>query len=308
MSNTPSITERVKVIKALPPALLGARPPFPRSVKIELTSRCDFHCYFCASHRRPRHAQDMSPQLYRRLASRLRGLGVDQLGLSYIGESFLCEWLPEAITYAKDVCQYPYVFLTTNGLSATPARVRDCILARLDSLKFAFNWSSPDQFQAVTGRSFERFHAVFANLATARCIRDEVEQTTGHRCALYASSLAYDEVQRDRMARVVGDIEPLVDEHYWLPFIGNRGLPGEDEPRPMVARMPPCPTLFTEAHITVDGQLSACCLDASPRFHMGDLQSDTLTYAWHSSAFQALRRAHLKGDLSGTVCAECIGY
>jgi radical SAM protein with 4Fe4S-binding SPASM domain len=182
------------------------------------------------------------------------------------------------------------------------------MLARLDSLKFAFNWSSADQFKAVTARSFERFHAVYANLAAARRIRDEIEQASGHHCGLYASSLAYDETQRDRMARVLAEIEPLVDEHYWLPFIGNRGLPGGDEPRPMVGRTPPCATLFTEAHITVDGHLAACSLDASPRFHMADVESDTLSHAWHSPAFQALRRAHLKADINETVCAECIGY
>ena len=50
-------------------------------------------------------------------------LGIAQVGLFYIGESMGCEWLPEAIRYAKNVCRFPYVFLTTNGVSATPERV-----------------------------------------------------------------------------------------------------------------------------------------------------------------------------------------
>ena len=135
MGGTVSIRERILSVRQLQAALHTPAPPFPRSAKIELTSRCDLHCYFCASHRRPRRHADMSPKLYRRIARELRQLGVDQLGLFYIGESFLCEGLPDAISYAKNVCRYPHVFLTTNGLKATPERVRACMLARLDSLK-----------------------------------------------------------------------------------------------------------------------------------------------------------------------------
>jgi MoaA/NifB/PqqE/SkfB family radical SAM enzyme len=106
----------------------------PRSVKIELTARCDFQCFFCASSMRLRDKADIDPALFRRLLKEMRGLGIEEIGLFYLGESFLCRWLPEAIAYAKRECGYPYVFLTTNGRMATPERVRECIEAGLDSL------------------------------------------------------------------------------------------------------------------------------------------------------------------------------
>ena len=251
----------------------------------------------------------MSPYLYRQIASRLRHLGVTDLGLFYIGESFLCEWLPEAIAYAKDVCGYPHVFLTTNGLSATPERVRECMLAGLDSIKFAFNWSDPDQFEDLTGRSRRRYHTILEHLAAARRIRDEVEETTRHRCGLTASSLAHDNHQQSRMTHVLARIEPLVDEHYWLPLLGPCVLPESAlADRPAAGKPLPCSTLFTEVHVTYEGHLSACPLDASLRFRMGKLENDSLNRAWHSAAFQALRFAHLNGDVRGTVCENCISY
>lgn len=309
MEQAESITRRVESVSAFTGVARSARPPIPTSAKLELTARCDLRCFFCASHKRPRRTGRMSPAFYIELAAHLRRAGVEQLGLFYIGESFLCEWLPDAIQYAKEVCRYPYVFLTTNGLTATPERVRACIVAGLDSLKFAFNWASPDQFQNVTGVTSSVYATVVGNLKSARSIRDDVQHESGHRCSLYASSLCYDEAQRGRMQAALKDIEPYVDQHYWLPLLGHWGLPGQERAGwPVPVKPLPCWPLFTEAHITWDGKLSACGLDASPRFHMGDLNRTPFAEAWHSDEFQALRAAHLAGELKGTTCAQCIAY
>lgn len=303
-----SITERVGRLNDLTGALSSITPPFPRTAKVELTARCDLRCRFCASSRRHRHAGDMPEPVFRRTAARLRRLGVDQLGLFYIGESFLCDWLPGAIRYAKDVCGYPYVFLTTNGLAATPQRVRDCIVAGLDSLKFALNTANAAQFETITGCASEQHHMIVDNIVAARYVRDEIAAATGHRCTLAASSLAQDSRQRARMAHVLDEINPFVDEHYWLPLFGDVSFDAgaaTSEPR---RKSLPCPGLFKEAHITWDGHISACSLDASPRFHMANIERDTMSAAWHAPAFQALREAHLEGDVTNTVCENCIAY
>ena len=251
----------------------------------------------------------MSQAMYARLVDELRMVGVEQLGLFYIGESMLCEWLPEAIRYAKEVAHFPYVFLTTNGLSATPDRLRACMAAGLDSIKFAFNWSDEHQFQRVTGVPAVEYDRALENLKSARWIRDDVEHETGHRCSLYASSLLYDGEQSHRVQEMLQGIEKCVDHHYWLPLFGHCGLPGPQlAGRPVPVKNLPCWGLFTEAHITVDGKLSACSLDASSRFHMGDLREMSFIEAWHSSAFQALRSRHLDGNVKGTACQSCIAY
>jgi hypothetical protein len=303
------IAQRLRAITHIEGAARSITPPVPKSARVEISGACDLHCFFCASHKHPREPAEMSPELYMRLARELRDAGVEQLGLFHIGESFLCEWLPDAIRYAKDVCGYPYVFLTTNGVSATPERVRSALLAGLDSLKFALNWADPWQFQAVTRAPAAEFESVLRNLEAARSIRDDVRHETGHRCALYASSLCYDGEQRTRMAAVLRDVEPCVDQHYWLPLLGHWGLPDARQAgRPVPVKELPCWPLFTEAHITRDGKLSACGLDASSRFHMADLTTTAFVEAWHSTAFQTLRAAHLSDRTSGTVCQHCVAY
>lgn len=313
-----TITKRIGRIAELASKHRNLNPPVPKSVKIELTARCDLQCFFCAAQTRLRARSDMPREFYARIVKELRDLGVEELGVFYLGESFLCDWLADSIRYAKRVCGYPYVFLTTNGRLATAERVRSCMLAGLDSLKFSFNFCGPKQFTDSTGASAAGYRTVVNNIQDARWIRDYVADTTGHRCGIYASSLIYDDEQRERMQDAVDKILPYVDEHYWLPFYGRARLPdcaGGGMPvaggvgRSGAARKQlPCWGLFTEGHITYDGQLSACGLDHNSRFHMGDLHHVSFRDAWHSPAFQALRAAHLKGEVSNTACERCIGY
>lgn len=312
------ITERIDRITFISDEYRAAKPPIPKSVKIELTARCDFQCFFCASHSRLRDKDEMDPAFFRRLVREMRDAGVEELGLFYLGESFICDWLPEAVRYAKEECGYPYVFLTTNGRMATPERVRECMENGLDSLKFSYNFSDAEQFAEVTGVKKADFQRVVNNLKAARGVRDDVLARTGHRCGLYASSILYDGEQLSRMQRAVDDILPYVDEHYWLPLYGQAGLTaGAHGTKPTAGnqgrvgalRPPlPCWSLFTEGHVTFDGHLSACCFDHDGRFNMGDLTKLSFRDAWHSEVFTKLREANLRKDVCGTVCEKCIAY
>jgi len=312
------ITERIDRITALTDEYRSATPPAPRSVKIELTARCDFQCFFCASAMRLRKKADIDRGFFERIVAELRAAGVEELGLFYLGESFLCEWLPDAVRYAKRDCGFQYVFLTTNGRLATPERVRACIEAGLDSLKFSYNFRDAQHFHEVTGVRAADYGRVEANLRAARAVRDEVEARSGHRCGLYASSIRYDDAEAGRMLAAVERIKPYVDEHYWLPLYGQAGLTsGARGTRPTAGnqgrvgalRKPlPCWSLFTEGHITYDGRLSACCFDHDGRFNMGPLASQPFLEAWHSAPFQRLRRANLAEDVRGTACEKCIAW
>jgi len=312
------ITERIDRITLLTDEFKSPTPPVPRSVKIELTARCDFQCFFCASHMRLREKSDMSWPFFTRIVREMRAAGVEELGVFYLGESFLVPWLAEAIRFAKQECGYPYVFLTTNGRMAAPERVRECMRAGLDSLKFSFNFADAGQFSEVTGVKGKDYARIVEHMKAARAVRDDVARLTGHRCGLYASSILYDGEQQVRMKQAVDDIVPYVDEHYWLPLYGQAGLTsGAKGTRPTAGnqgrigalRKPlPCWSLFTEGHITYDGRLSACCFDHDGRFDMGDLHRIPFVEAWHSASFRALREANLAENVTGTVCEKCIAY
>lgn len=315
------ITERIDNITKIDDAHHGTEIAPPRSVKIELTARCNFNCAFCARGERLRDQREMERATFERLLLEMREAGVEEIGLFYLGESFMCGWLEEAIHFAKYVAGFPYVFLTTNGSLSTPERVDACIRSGLDSLKFSLNYADEEQFEEIAQVKSKLFHKMMKNIYAAREVRDRVEYETGHRCGLYASYIAYDGDQGKRMQRVVSDMQNYLDEVYalplysqadlvaseerdrgWAPTAGNRGRLG-------ALRDPiPCWAAFTEGHVTWDGKLSACCFDHDGRFHMGDLNQQTFLEAWNSTEFQALRSAHLAGDVTGTVCENCVAY
>lgn len=310
------ITDRIDAITQIEEARRTACPPCPRSVKIELTARCNFSCSFCATGYRLRDKRDMEWDFYLRLLKDLKRSGVEEVGMFYLGESFLLPWLHEAIKAAKDA-GFEYVFLTTNGSLATSDKVEACMKAGLDSLKFSLNYADESQFAGIAQVKPALFRKTLANVRAARRVRDE----GGYDCGLYASYIAYDGEQGVRMRSLISRFEPLLDEIYALPLYSQADLVGVDEQRRGWAikggnpgrlenmRPPiPCWSLFTEARVTYDGHLSACCFDHDGRFRMGNLNEIPFLEAWESTKFQALRQAHLSGNVSQTVCERCVAY
>lgn len=305
-----TITDRIDAITGLTEKYRGAVIPAPKSCKIEITANCNYKCGFCVKSLRDDNGA-MDRALYSRLIRELRDAGVEELGVFYIGESFTCKWLPEAIKEAKDV-GFPYVFLTTNGSAATPSRIRDCMAAGLDSLKFSMNFYDASQLADVAQVSDRYWRKAIDNLKSAKLVREEL----GAKCGIYASSIAFDGEQGEKMRALVEEIRPFVDEHYWLPLYGMSGAskavgwkpkPGNPGRLDNMREPLPCWAVFTEAHITADGGLAACCfgngLDGGLR--MADLTKVSFMEGWNAATFQALRAAHLAKDVSKTACAEC---
>ncbi|MGZ5036904.1 MAG: radical SAM/SPASM domain-containing protein [Usitatibacter sp.] len=312
----PTITSRIDAITKIPVRYLAETLPAPRSVKIELTSQCNYRCGFCAHRLRMKARGEMDRPFFERIVGEMVDAGVEELGVFYIGESFMCDWLPEAIRFAKER-GIQYVFLTTNGSLATPGRVEACMRAGLDSLKFSMNSADEEQFVEIAAVKKKLFNDSITNLKAARAVRD----LGGYKCGLFASSIQYDGAQQERMLSLVNDIRPYVDEHYWLPLysmgsvatqreeeLGYRPIAG-NQGRVGALREPlPCWSAFTEGHITHDGKLSACCFDAGDKWIMADLNEMPFMAGWNSEAFVKLRAAHLRRDVKGTICESCVAY
>jgi len=308
------ITDRIDAITKIDDAHMGTEIPYPKSVKIELTGRCNFSCSFCARSQKLREVEDIDKDFFFRALKEMRAAGVEEIGLFYLGESFMVPWLPEAIKYAKDV-GFPYVFLTTNGSLATPTKVQDCMASGLDSLKFSYNYADGEQLHDIARVKTAYFDKIVENMKSARKIRDE----NGYKCGLYASYIEYDGEQNERMKEAVKEIEPFMDEVYALPLYNQASLVKDmkegwsytagNRGRLDALREPiPCWSVFTEGHITWDGKLSACCFDHNESFTMADLTRISFEDGWNSMAFQKLREAHLNKDITGTACESCVAY
>lgn len=313
------ITERIDNTTRISDAYRKEVCPPPTSVKVELTASCNLKCTFCATPMSLREKGHMDFNLFKSLAQEIRDLGIEELGLFYLGESLLYPHIVEAVEFAKREVGFPYVFLTTNGVLANRGLVARLFYAGLDSLKFSLNWGSGEQMREIT--KVDAFDRVVKNIQAARTERDTVWDQTGHKCGLYASSIKYDGEQGRRMEAVLDRLRPYLDEHYYLPLfdqhtlvegnLSERGLQAiggnvgrvDGEVNPV-----PCWALFKAGHVTFDGVLTGCCFSHTPEFDFGDLKETPFMQAWNSSEARAFRRAHLSGDVRGTPCEGCVKY
>ena len=315
-----TITDRIDATTRIPPAYLKAAPPAPRSVKIEISPRCNYRCGFCAL--RTREVQpkwDMDLSLFKRITREMREAGVEEIGVFYLGESFMNpRLLVDCITWLKRDIGMPYVFLTSNASMSFPEAVEECMKAGLDSLKWSVNAADEAQFEKIMGVAPRLFRRALDNIKAAW----ETRRRGGYRTGLYASSIRYDGEQQLKMERLLaGSVQPYVDQHYWLPLysmgafatlreeeLGYRPTAG-NQGRVGALREPlPCWSAFTEGHVTAEGRLSACCFDATANWTMGDLNRQSFMEAWNSEPFVKLRAAHPRKDVTGTVCEKCVAY
>ena len=315
-----TITDRIDNTTRIPPEYLKAAPPAPRSVKIEVSPRCNYRCGFCAL--RTREVQpkwDMDLGLFMRITREMRDAGVEEIGVFYLGESFMNpRLLVDCITWLKRDIGMPYVFLTSNASMAFPEAVEECMKAGLDSLKWSVNAADEAQFERIMGVAPRLFRRALDNIQAAWETRRRVGYLTG----LYASSIRYDGEQQQKMERLLAErVAPYVDQHYWLPLysmgafatrreeeLGYRPTAG-NQGRVGALREPlPCWSAFTEGHVTAEGGLSACCFDATAHWTMGDLNRQPFMEAWNSEPFVKLRQAHLRKNVTGTVCEKCVAY
>jgi len=315
-----TITERIDNITKIPPRYLRAVAPAPRSVKIEISPRCNYRCGFCAL--RTREVQpkwDMDFGLFKRITCEMRDAGVEEIGVFYLGESFMNpRLLVDCIRYLKHELAIPYVFLTSNASMAFPEAVEECMKAGLDSLKWSVNAADEKQFETIMGVAGKIFYNALEHIRSAWQTRQDTRYKTG----LYASSIQYDGEQQTKMEQLLAQqVLPYVDKHYWLPLysmgafatqreeqLGYRPTAG-NQGRIGALREPlPCWSAFTEGHATAEGKLSACCFDAKATWTMGDLNNVSFMEAWNSASFVKLRSAHLNRDVRGTVCESCVAY
>lgn len=313
------ITQRIDRITLIPEDRLKTVIPAPRSVKIELSPRCNFRCGFCSlSARVKQPTKDMDFELFKRITKEMLDAGVEEIGVFYIGESTINPVLLEkSILHLKEIGM-PYVFLTSNGSLATPELVDSIMLAGLDSLKWSVNACDEEQFTTIMSSPARMFRNTLNNIKETWRIRNEY----GYDTKLYASSIQYDDKQQKKMEQFLKEnIIPYVDKHYWLPLysmasfatkreeeLGFKPTAGNQGRLDALRDPLPCWSVFTEGHVRADGGLTVCCFDGSGKFQVGDLNKQSFMEAWNSEGFQKFRAAHLKKDVKGMPCESCVAY
>jgi len=315
-----SITERIDNITRIPAIRLATEIPPPESVKIELSPRCNYRCGFCGLVQRDKQpTHDMDLDFFKRITSEMRECGVKEIGLFYLGESFMnVPLLVAAAEHCREL-GFEKRFITTNGSLVTQEAAYQVMEAGITSIKFSINSADPDMFKEIIGVSSKNFWRALENVKGAW----EVREASGfYDTELSASSIKYDDEQQPKMEAILAKyVRPYVDVHYWLPLysmgayatareaeLGYRPSAGNQGRLDNPVDPLPCWAPFTEGHVRAEGGLSACCFDAHGTWEMANLNDMSFLDAWNCEAFKELRAIHLRKDVTGSICEKCVLY
>ena len=321
------ITARIDNVSHIPAAYLKETVPCPPSVKVELCNSCNLKCLMCGIGGRDKPGKEVIDlKVFERFIGEFVKAGGKEVGLFFIGESTVS---PKTLIDALKICKklgVPYTFLTTNGTMLTPMLAGELFEEGLDSLKWSVNFESPEAFAEGTRTKGSLWRRALNNLKAAY----ELRESLGAHTKIYASSILFEgEERRAKMEETLREhVLGYCDEHYFLPCFsemaavnkveyqdkgwkvnaGNQGR-ADNKVDPL-----PCWSIFREAHVRLqkmpDGSvkhfMSMCCFGATPTFDAACLDDMSFMEAWNSLSYQELRKAHLSGDVHGTVCETCI--
>lgn len=302
VKKTNEFKERVKEIFTF---VASECPPFPKNMLVELTNACNNKCVFCGNKKMRRNISQIDDHFLFRILKEAHELGVKEVGFYTTGEPLLSKRLPEYISLAKEI-GYKYVYITTNGILATPEKIVPVIEAGLDSVKFSINAASEHKYKELHGT--DNFLKVLDNL------RFTAEYKRKHNKALkiYASYVVVKQNQEDK-DKFKELVSSFVD-HIQFSILTSLGgmaantykdmtVEGSGQEKPIKA---PCRMLFNRFHVTCEGYLTICCVDFENYLAVADLNQVALKEAWNNADFVNIRKRHIRNQLEGTLCYDCI--
>ncbi len=279
------------------------KPPFPKTMLLEVSNICNHACAFCANSKSDRKKGFIEKKFAMRILSEAYMLGTREVGFYATGEPLTDKNLEKYISYAKEI-GFEYVFITTNGALFDAQRAQSIIDAGIDSIKFSINGANKEDYLLIHGK--DDFDKVIDNLKYLSELRNSYGFKLYVSFILTKQTIGTKESFKQEYGKYVDDI-------IFLNCINQSGYMYELNDLLAVDRNAGgnnvngiCPMIFNKLYITYEGYLTMCCADFQNYLAVADLRKESLQSAWNNQYAQELRKRHLNHNLDGTICANCI--
>lgn len=265
------------------------RVPRLDTVHLEVRTRCNGRCSFCAAAvgHDPRPDRAMSWSLYRDIVAQLRARGFEGRLTYFVNNDPLLH--PEIVGFvqhARQALPGAYIQLLTNGLALTEARALSLLEAGIDEL--SINWYSRATQPRVPAHLRRIWQQVLPRVHPPSRIRPgcslDPRQDADLRFNLWWRR--QDEVLTNRAGSAP-----------------NRSTPALPPPRGF------CEMPFRVLCVTTDGRVARCPSDFGFRHPVGDLRANNIDEIWAGETYSKLRRSLLRGRRDeDALCAGCDFY
>ncbi|PIN75798.1 hypothetical protein COV17_03575 [Candidatus Woesearchaeota archaeon CG10_big_fil_rev_8_21_14_0_10_36_11] len=282
---------------------------YPKTIMFEVTNACNLRCKMCYHKDMKRKIGFMSEELFRKVITEAKELGIENVALYTTGESFLHTKIFDFITIAKEAGM-KYVYITTNGQVLDDNKIHKIIESRLDSIKFSIDSGAKESYESI--RVNAKWDKLVENIQKLRKLRDEKKSTLG----IFASFVIMKENYNDLLNynNVFGKI---VDQTLFN-IVSNQGSQVDDSSLPLEIdsklkdimlpkeKWAPCNLLWNRFIVNYDGTLTVCCVDFEAKLTYGDLNISTLKECWNNDKLKCLRKIHLEKNFCLLpMCHDC---
>ena len=292
---------------------------FPFSIYIETNNRCNFRCRYCP----------MSRVDYAKISGGFKTMGLFEfekicqdikaggklkvLRFYFMGEPLLNPRLPEMIKMACRMKLADRTELTSNGTLLSAAKSKEIISSGLDYLRISISSVDQRRHKHITQTNV-RVDKIYNNIKRFRQIRDK---TKSKKPFLYVKMLdSLNDAENSRflqMYRKIADeaaIEKLMnwdnynDYNFLEAAYGRKKIPDSKKLYPHHKSV--CPFPFYNLMISVNGDVTACCVDWNKATRVGNVFKEPLKSIWNGDKMRDLRCLHIlrKRDLNPS-CRNC---
>lgn len=277
----------------------------PLHLDIEVTSRCNLLCTFCARTQRVeanvwRTPGDMDMELFQKIVLDAVSNGVYALNFNILGEPLLHKNIEEMIKFSKDNGIVD-VFFHTNGTPLTDAIARKLIRSGLDKLIISFDSPYKEKYEKV--RVNASYDKVLKNVIRFNEIRNEmgIEHPVTR-----INFIKFPDTSDQEVHDMIELFKSHVDSIGVLGYIETdnahrKVLKDEGRKSKFV-----CSQLLTRLSIYDDGTVVPCCSDYDTEMVLGNLKENTIKEIWNSDKLNEIRKLHFDGEFYKiSACAKC---
>lgn len=289
----------------------GEVAPVPKNALIELTNACNHACVFCFNPEMKRKHKNLDEELFENFIKKTVKEGLEEVGLYSTGEPFMTKNLDKYILFAKKN-GVKRVYITTNGALADFDKVKKCIDAGLDSIKFSINAGSKETYKIIHGH--DDFEKVILNLDKIYNYKKNNKINLEIFCTYVYTDLTIDEIAnfKKKYQFYFKDMRFLKAKNQGGRTLGKvnqitKNMSAQNTNVAQKIDYKPCSMLWDRLHLTAEGYLTACCVD-----YENDLvykkfdNKDSIQNQFNSKKITDLRKKHLENKLEGTICKNCL--
>ncbi|MFT7618279.1 MAG: MoaA/NifB/PqqE/SkfB family radical SAM enzyme [Planctomycetota bacterium] len=290
---------------------------YPFSLGVEVTNHCNLRCPMCPRETADRGHDNMSWELYTKIADETakhdRVLFLPQ----GFGESFIHPQFGKMLDYAHDV-GVDLTMVVSNGTYLNTQNIHALIDAQVPFLNISLDGTNKEVFEKI--RVNADYDKVVENVKELFRLRKE-----------RGSELPYIILRMIKMEETIDDVEnfqnmwePWLEEHDEVAFSSyqtwNNSVENKSVDQPVGLKeleliegaggqKPPCRMIYKTMQVYHDGSTTLCCYDYNCEMNVGNANENTVEELWTGEKAEHYRHLHEEGLIDEiSICKGCQEY